>query len=175
MVVVRPPTVSPILIQLPRQKSVRPPIILNRIENRNPIRRHRDRPTEKIRLGRHSIRRWHRMQWNRPSISQIIGMRKWHLLLPRRNSHHHRMVRQPVRPHIEILLIPIQKNRLWEFLKGFCRFGSGASLRRRLLFHRLIIRLLNHVSRRESRTDKPQNENQSVLHCGGGTPPPGPP
>ena len=69
VIIIRPTTVPSILIQLPRQKGIGPPIVLDRIKNRNSVRRHSNRSPKEVRLGRHPNFRGNWIERNRPSIS----------------------------------------------------------------------------------------------------------
>ena len=109
MVVVRPPTMPTPLIQFPYLRRNLPTIIL-RIENRNSIRRQGNRPAKEPILDRGGLFRWHRDQRNLPGISTSILLRKRHLLLPCRDTHHHLVRRQPVALDKKKARVPAQSH-----------------------------------------------------------------
>ena len=105
VVVVRASAMSAPLIQLPNFRRHFAAIIL-RIENRNPIRRDRDRPAQESPLDRQRRLRRHRRKRKLPRIRARVILRQRHLLLPRRDADHHVVRGHPIALDEKEPLIP---------------------------------------------------------------------
>ena len=80
--------------------------VVQRVEDRDAVRGQRDRAAQEVRLGRQRFLGRHRVQGNPPGALAGVGLRDRHLLLPGFDARHQRVVGEPLRLDVEILLVP---------------------------------------------------------------------
>ena len=86
--------------------------IVERIEDRNAVRRDGDGSAQEVALRRLRSLGWHRMQRDLPGVLADVLLRQRHLLLPRGDADHHSVIGDPVRFDVEVAVVPMGLERL---------------------------------------------------------------
>ena len=99
MIIVGAAAVSAEFVEFAGQEGVGATVVLDRIENRHAVDRHRDGPAKEMVFGRQRLRGRHRKPRNPPRIVTHIGLRQGHLLLPGGDANHHAMIGHAIALH----------------------------------------------------------------------------
>ena len=91
VVVVGPAAVAAVVVELADRGGIFAPIV-ERIEDRDPIDRQRDRPAEEAVLSARRLLGRHRLERNLPGVVADVGLGERHLLLPGADPDHQWMV-----------------------------------------------------------------------------------
>ena len=127
MVVVGPAAVAAILVEFADQEGVFATVV-KRIEDRHAVDRQRDRPPQELVFRHDRVGRRHWIQRNLPGVVADILLRQRHLLLPRPDADHQRMIGDAVALDEEISVVNADGDRL-QIDEGLEGLGDVAGVR----------------------------------------------
>ncbi len=107
VVVVAPAAVTAVLVELAGEVGVLPAVVQG-VEDRHAVHRQGDGPAVERGLPRDRLLREPRMERDLPRVAARVGLGQRHLLLPRPDADHHRVVRQAVRPDVQPVVVVAQ-------------------------------------------------------------------
>ena len=99
--------------------------VVERVEDWHAVRGQRDRAAQEVRLGRHRLLRWHRVERDPPGPLADVRLRERHLLLPRLDAGHQRVVRQTLGLDVQVFLVPPDADLRGEGGEGSGQRGRG--------------------------------------------------